>query len=106
MVSYSCCLALLAFAPMILGSNPGVEVRLTKNGLEYGDCQWPEQFHVLSILSEINKQKNNPTVLTPSRPSDRDGLNPEEAADYQHPRHVRKGEGEGGEGGVPAFQVR
>lgn len=35
-VCYSCCLALLVFAPMILGSNPGVEVRLTQKGLEYG----------------------------------------------------------------------
>ncbi|XP_075880786.1 bactericidal permeability-increasing protein-like [Nelusetta ayraudi] len=35
-VFYSCCLALLVFAPTILGSNPGVEVRLTQKGLEYG----------------------------------------------------------------------
>lgn len=35
-VCYSCCLVLLAFVPTILGSNPGVEVRLTQKGLEYG----------------------------------------------------------------------
>lgn len=62
--------------------------------------------HVLPVPSEIKKQTNNPAVLPPSRPSDWDGLHPEEAADHQHPRHLREGKGEGGEGGVPAVQVR
>ncbi|KAL0978663.1 hypothetical protein UPYG_G00173640 [Umbra pygmaea] len=32
----SCCLALLALVPLTLGTNPGVKVQLTQQGLEYG----------------------------------------------------------------------
>lgn len=33
----SCWLAVVAFAPLVFSSSPGVEVRLTMKGLEYGE---------------------------------------------------------------------
>lgn len=36
---FLCCwLALVALIPMTSGTNPGVEVKLTEKGLEYGKC--------------------------------------------------------------------
>lgn len=45
-----CLLSLLALLPVTTGINPGVEVKLTQKGLEYGKCALHSKNSLLAVI--------------------------------------------------------
>lgn len=87
-MSLCCWLILLVLISTTTGKNPGVKVRLTEKGLEYGKscCRpWPP-FKV----PQISPHPNSSGFV---RQTTGHGLHRAETQKHQNPRHVRKTEG-------------
>lgn len=86
---FLCCwLALTALIPLTLSTNPGVKVKLTAKGLEYGKVCGP--LYSNSWKSRISPESHHHIPLPfCDRQTTGDGFHPEETQNHQSPRYVR-----------------
>lgn len=83
---FLCCwLALVTFTQSASSTNPGVKVKLTATGLEYGEvCST----RYLSVTKHRSPETHHQTLLPFVRQTARDGFHPGETQDHHSPRYV------------------
>lgn len=99
---FLCCwLTLVTLVPVALSTNPGVEIKLTQKGLEYGKHCNTSLFFQLKNSSKLSSK------FPFARQTTGNGFNPEETQKYQSPRFFRERESVSNwEGPVQPVKVR